>query len=118
LILLHLFDLVFDNDSLLDHLVEILIVGIEKLEPNLVVEPIQEDILFLFICIHNIRCIPWHLGEFVEVLLQFGELLFQFERTTRYIVSSKLSFELIPGDSTNILVRVVVCFPPFSSGAK
>jgi hypothetical protein len=65
------------------------------------------------------------LSEFVEILihshsalLQFGELLFQFERTTRYIVSSKSSFELIPGDSTNILVRVAVHFPPFNSGPK
>jgi hypothetical protein len=33
-------------------------------------------------------------------------------------VSSKSSFELIPGDSTNILVRVVVRFPPFRSSPK
>jgi hypothetical protein len=80
--LLHFFDLVFDNDSLVDHLLEILVVGIEKLELNLIVEPIQEGFLFLFIHINLIRCTPWHLSEFIEVLihshsvlLQFGELL-------------------------------------------
>jgi hypothetical protein len=57
-ILLNLFDLVFDNDSLVGHLLKILVVGIEKLELNLVVEPIQEGILFLFIRINLIRYIP------------------------------------------------------------
>jgi hypothetical protein len=57
-ILLHLFDLVFDNDSLVDHPLEILVVDIEKLELNLIVESIQEGILFLFITINIIRCIP------------------------------------------------------------
>jgi hypothetical protein len=56
-IILPLFDLVFNNDSLVNHLVEILIVGIEKLELNLVIEPIQEGILFLFIRTNLIRCI-------------------------------------------------------------
>jgi hypothetical protein len=64
--------------------------------------------------------------EFIEVLihshpvlLQFRELLlFQFERTMRYVVSYESSFELVPGDSTNILVRVAARFPPFSSGPK
>jgi hypothetical protein len=56
-IVLHLFDLVFDNDSLVDHLLEILIVSIEKLELNLIIEPIQEGILLLFIRINLIRCI-------------------------------------------------------------
>jgi hypothetical protein len=65
------------------------------------------------------------LSEFVEILIHshsalllFGELLFQFECTTRYVVSSKLSFEIVLGNSTNILVRVAVCFPPISSDPK
>jgi hypothetical protein len=33
-------------------------------------------------------------------------------------VSSESSFELVPGDSTNIVVRVAVRFPPFSGGSK
>jgi hypothetical protein len=57
-ILLHLFDLVFDNDSLVDHPLEILVVGIVKLKLNLTVESIQEGILCLCININIIRCIP------------------------------------------------------------
>jgi hypothetical protein len=57
-IFLHLLDLVLDNDSLIDHPLEILIVCVEKLELDLIVESIQECILFLFISINFIQCIP------------------------------------------------------------
>jgi hypothetical protein len=33
-------------------------------------------------------------------------------------VSSESSLELIPGDSTDILVGVAVRFPPFNDGSK
>jgi hypothetical protein len=39
-ILLHLLGLVLDNDSLVDHPLEILVVGVEKLELNLIIESI------------------------------------------------------------------------------
>jgi hypothetical protein len=74
-ILLHLFDLDFNNDSLVNHLLEILVVSIDKLELNLIIEPIQEGILFLFICINLIRCISWHLSEFIEVLIHSHSVL-------------------------------------------
>jgi hypothetical protein len=57
-ILLHLLDFVLNNDSLVDHPLEIFIVGVEKLELNLVIESIQECILFLLISVDIIRCIP------------------------------------------------------------
>jgi hypothetical protein len=57
-ILLDLLDFVLDNDSLVDHPLEILIVSVEKLELNLVIESIQECILFLLIGVDIIRCIP------------------------------------------------------------
>jgi hypothetical protein len=56
-ILLHLFDLVLNNDSLVNHPLEILVVGVEKLELNLIIKSIQEGILFLLICINIIQCI-------------------------------------------------------------
>jgi hypothetical protein len=56
--ILHLLNLVFYNDGLVDHPLEILVVSIEKLELNLIIESIQEGILFLFININIIRCIP------------------------------------------------------------
>jgi hypothetical protein len=36
----------------------------------------------------------------------------------RYVVSSESSFELILGDSADILVGVAVHFPPFSGSSK
>jgi hypothetical protein len=57
-ILLHLLDLVLDKDSLVDHPLEILVVGVEKLELNLIIESIQECIMFLLISINIIPCIP------------------------------------------------------------
>jgi hypothetical protein len=131
-ILLHLLDLVLNYDGLIDHPLEILIVCVEKLkldlivESILIIESIQEGILFLFIGIDIIWHIPWQLSRLVEILihnhtalLQFREfLLLEFERTAGYIVSSKPSFELIPGDSTNIQVRVVVSLPPILNGSK
>jgi hypothetical protein len=119
-------DLVLDNDSLVDHPLEIFIVGVEKLELNLIIESIQECILFLLISVDIIWRIPWQLSKLFEILihchsalLQFRELLlFELEHTMRYIVSSKTGFEVIAGDSTNIQMRVVVYFPPISNGSK
>jgi hypothetical protein len=56
-ILLHIFDLVLNNDSLVNHPLEILVVSVEKLELNLIIKSIQEGILFLLICINIIQCI-------------------------------------------------------------
>jgi hypothetical protein len=56
--LLHLLDHVLKNDSLVNHSLEILIIYVEKLEVDLVIESIQECILFLFIGIDIIRRIP------------------------------------------------------------
>jgi hypothetical protein len=57
-ILLHLLDFVLDNDSLVDHPLETFIVGVEKLELNLVIKPIHECIMFLLISVDIIRRIP------------------------------------------------------------
>jgi hypothetical protein len=46
------------NDSLVDHPLEIFIVSVEKLKLNLIVESIQECILFLLIGVDIVRRIP------------------------------------------------------------
>jgi hypothetical protein len=56
-ILFHLLKLVLPNDSLVNHLLEILIVSIEQLELNFIIEPIQECILFLLVCVDIIWCV-------------------------------------------------------------
>jgi hypothetical protein len=57
-ILLHLFKLVLHNDSLVDHPLKIFIVSVEKLKLNLIVESIQECILFLLIGVYIVRRKP------------------------------------------------------------
>jgi hypothetical protein len=44
-ILLYLLDLVFNNNGLIDHVLEVCVVHVEQLELNIIVQSIQEDVL-------------------------------------------------------------------------
>jgi hypothetical protein len=57
-ILLHFSDLVFNNNGLVDHVLEVGVVGIEQLELNVIIQPIQEHVLLLLICVDVVRGIP------------------------------------------------------------
>jgi hypothetical protein len=54
-ILLHLIDLVFNNNGLIDHMLEVCVVRVEQLELNNITKSIQEHVLFLFIIVDVIR---------------------------------------------------------------
>jgi hypothetical protein len=54
-ILLHLLDLVFNNNGLVDHVLEVCVVYVEQLELNIIIQPIQEHVMFLFISVDVIR---------------------------------------------------------------
>jgi hypothetical protein len=54
-ILLHLLDPVFHNNGLVDHVLEVCVVRVEQLELNIVIQSIQEHVLFLFISVDVIR---------------------------------------------------------------
>jgi hypothetical protein len=54
-ILLRLLDLVFNNNGLVDHVLEVCIVRVEQLELNIVIQSIQEHVLFLFISVDVVR---------------------------------------------------------------
>jgi hypothetical protein len=54
-ILLRLLDLVFNNNGLVDHVLEVCIVCVEQLELNIVIQSIQEHVLFLFISVDVVR---------------------------------------------------------------
>jgi hypothetical protein len=54
-ILLHLLDLVFNNNGLVDHMLEVCVVCVEQLELNIIIQPIQEHVLFLFIRVDVVR---------------------------------------------------------------
>jgi hypothetical protein len=57
-ILLHLSNLVFNNNGLVDHVLEIDVVGVQQLELNIIIQPVQEHILLLLICVDVVRGIP------------------------------------------------------------
>jgi hypothetical protein len=57
-ILLYFVNLVLDNHSLVDHPLKILVIYVEKLKLNLIIESIEECIMFLLIGINIIWCIP------------------------------------------------------------
>jgi hypothetical protein len=57
-ILLHFSDLVFDDNGLVDHVLEVGVVGVEQLELNVIIQPTQEHILLLLIRVDVIRGIP------------------------------------------------------------
>jgi hypothetical protein len=54
-ILHHLLDLVFSNHDLVNHVLEVYVVCVEQLELNIIIQSIQEHVLFLFIRIDVVR---------------------------------------------------------------
>jgi hypothetical protein len=54
-ILFHLLDLVFNNNGLVDHVLEVCVVYVEQLELNIIIQPIQEHAMFLFISVDVVR---------------------------------------------------------------
>jgi hypothetical protein len=57
-ILLHFSDLVFNDNGLVDHVLEVGVVGVEQLELNVIIQPIQEHVLLLLVCVDVVRGIP------------------------------------------------------------
>jgi hypothetical protein len=57
-ILLHLSDLVFNNNGLVGHVLEVGVVGVKQLELNVIIQPVQEHVLFLLVRVNVIRDIP------------------------------------------------------------
>jgi hypothetical protein len=57
-ILLHLTDLVFNNNGLVDHVLEVSVVGVKQLELNVIIQPVQEHVLFLPVRVDVVRGIP------------------------------------------------------------
>jgi hypothetical protein len=57
-ILLHFSDLVFNDNGLVDHVLEVGVVGVEQLELNVIIQPTQKHVLLLLICVDVVRGIP------------------------------------------------------------
>jgi hypothetical protein len=57
-ILLNFSDLIFNDNGLVDHVLEVSVVGVEQLELNVIIQSIQEHVLFLLIHVEVVRGIP------------------------------------------------------------
>jgi hypothetical protein len=57
-ILLHFSDLVFNDNGLVDHVLEVGIVDVKQLELNVIIQPTHEHVLLLLVCVDVIRGIP------------------------------------------------------------
>jgi hypothetical protein len=62
-ILLHLLDLIFNNNGLVNHVLKVRVIRVEQLELNIIIESIQEHVIFLFINVDIIRGISWLQNE-------------------------------------------------------
>jgi hypothetical protein len=56
-ILIHLLDLVFNNNSFVDHVLEVCIVRVEQLELNIIIQSIQDYVMFLLISVDVVTCL-------------------------------------------------------------
>jgi hypothetical protein len=108
----------FNNNGLVDHVLEIRIVGVEQLELNVIIQSIKEHILLLLISVDVFVGVSWHLNEWVEVLIhchaalfQVSKLLLQFYSATGHIVGMETSLELVPRARVDVCVGVAVRFP-------
>jgi hypothetical protein len=57
-ILLHFSDLVFNDNGLVDHVLEIDVVGVEQLELNVIIQSTQEHVLLLLVGVDVVGDIP------------------------------------------------------------
>jgi hypothetical protein len=62
-ILLHFLEFTFNNNGIVDHVVEIDVISVEQLELNIIVQSFQERVLLLFISVDVFSSISGQLNE-------------------------------------------------------
>jgi hypothetical protein len=62
-IILHFLDFIFNNDGLVDHMLEIHVVGVEQLELNIIIQSIHEHVLLLIISVDVLSGVSQQLYE-------------------------------------------------------
>jgi hypothetical protein len=62
-ILLHFLDLVLDHNGIINHVLEINVIGVEQLELNVIIQPIQEHIMLLLIRVDVVWGVSCQLDE-------------------------------------------------------
>jgi hypothetical protein len=124
--LLHFLEYTFNNNGLVDHVLEIDVICVEQLELNIIVQSFQEHVLLLFVSVNIFDGVSGQLNERVEVLIdrhaalpQVSEfLLLQLHGAAGYIVVTETSLKLIPCDGVDIYMGATVCLPPICCRTK
>jgi hypothetical protein len=62
-ILLHFLEFTFNNNGLVDHVLEIGVVGVRQLELNIIIQSFQEHVLLLFVSVNVFDGISRQLNE-------------------------------------------------------
>jgi Mg2+/Co2+ transporter CorC len=62
-ILLHFLELTFNNNGLVDHVLEIIVISVEQLELNIIIQSFQEHVLLLFVSVDVFGGISGQLNE-------------------------------------------------------
>jgi hypothetical protein len=62
-ILLHFIEFSFNNNGLVDHVLEIGVVGVEQLELNIIVQSLQEHVLLLLVSVDVFGGVSKQLNE-------------------------------------------------------
>jgi hypothetical protein len=62
-ILLHFLEFTFNNNGLVDHVLEIGVVGVRQLELNIIIQSFQEHVLLLFVSVNVFGGISRQLNE-------------------------------------------------------
>jgi hypothetical protein len=125
-ILLHLIYLIIDDDGLVNQMLEIRVVGVEQLKPDIVIEILEKRILLLLIGVNVNGGIPQQLNELIQVFIHHHTslvsvrefLLLELDSAAGHIVSPETSLELIPLDSLDVGVGVMVSLPLVFCGSK
>jgi hypothetical protein len=64
-ILLHLFQLILDDDGLVNKMLKIWVIGVEELKLDLIIETLEKHILFLLIVFDIVDGVPQQLNELI-----------------------------------------------------
>jgi hypothetical protein len=62
-ILLHFLEFVFNNNGLVDHVLEIRVVGVEQLELNIIIQFLKERVMLFFINVDVFGGVSGQLNE-------------------------------------------------------
>jgi hypothetical protein len=100
-ILFHFFQLVLDDDGLLNYMFKIWVVRFEQLKLDLIIKTLEIHILFLLVGANVVDGVPRQLNEPVQVLIhhhtplvQVREFLpLQLEGVAEHVLSSKMSLD-------------------------